>query len=437
MNFILRFSALQLFQLMRFMTTLVIGILLAKVFHLSTGEIALYEMLLFLGSFFSFFWTSAGIKSLLSLYPKVGLASAELIFNLALLLLLLGIITGSILYFGQNWIVRHFTSFQRVDHIGLISLILIASSPAALTEYVYLLEKKESLLITYGLVTYGLQLSILLTALYFQTGVEGIFKGLLLWSIIRLCWFLILLSRTFLQSKQKKKRLRISLKFQKMLLWLIFPLSLHMLVGGGMEYIDGFIVSGYFDEEGVFAVFRYGAREFPLVLILTSALTATLIPAAVLDQEGTAQNLKAETDRLSLMLYPASMVLMLLSSWLFPLVYNENFAASAPVFNIYLLVISSRILLPQVFIYARQDNYVLVISALAEVALNLVLSLYLVRDYGLEGIAFATVIAYMINKLILIAYTQFQLGVPVTAYVNVRRYLFFNALLMACFLIQN
>ena len=89
MNFL---NALQIFQIFRFGTTLLIGIVLIKVVGLSTAEIALYEVLLFLGNFVSFFWISAGQKGLLTLFPSYPIDQrGRLLFNIFLYTLFLTI----------------------------------------------------------------------------------------------------------------------------------------------------------------------------------------------------------------------------------------------------------------------------------------------------------------------------------------------------------
>jgi len=212
---------------------------------------------------------------------------------------------------------------------------------------------------------------------------------------------------------------------------------LHMLIGGGMEYVDGFIVTSHFEDTGMFAIFRYGAKELPLVTILTAALTATLIPLAVENQQLAIAKIKAEVHQLSRWLFPLTVILMLLSPYLFRLVYTDKFAESAQVFNVYLLIISSRLLLPQVIIYAQQHNFVLVWSAIIEVLVNLGLSLYLVQTHGLAGIAFATVIAYLLNKIILIGYVHFKFQIPLTDYLPVKSYFFYTIFLAFSFLIAQ
>ncbi|MFK7979364.1 MAG: hypothetical protein AB8G86_05250 [Saprospiraceae bacterium] len=427
-------NALQTFQLMRFATTLLIGILLARFFQLSTPEIALYEVLLFLGNFLSFFWISAGIKSLLSQFSKEKEAHSLLI-NLAFLLFILGVSAGGLLYFFQDFIIHQFTQYEELAHIGLISLFLVFNAPTAIIEYIYLLQKKEKAILWYGALIFSSQLLVIIIPLVFNWGLSGIFQGLLLWSILKFIWLLNVL----FSPKRNAANTKVSLNWLQLknLLLLMLPLSLHMLIGGGMEYVDGFIVTSHFEDTGMFAVFRYGARELPLVTILTAALTATLIPLAVENQPLAITKIKAEVHKLSRWLFPVTVLLILLSPYLFPLVYTDKFAESAQVFNVYLLIISSRLLLPQVIIYAQQHNFVLVWSAIIEVLINVGLSLYLVEIHGLVGIAFATVIAYLVNKIILIAYVHFTFKIPLTDYLPLKSYIFYNVFLIVGFLIAR
>lgn len=432
----MKINALQTFQLLRFVTTLFIGILLAKIFSVATADIAVYEVLLFLGNFLSFFWISASQKTLLSLFPQQKNQQAHLLWNMTFLMTLFGLLAGGILYGFQDIIVHQFTQFEQLEYLGLMSLIVVLIGPTSLTEFIYLLQKKEKAIVQYGIFLFGGQLLAVLLPLIFDWGLQGIFQALLVWNILKFIWLIkVLLAAYKIEKQTNPQTLKPSFNwpFQKNLLWLLFPLCLHMLIGGGMEYVDGFIVTSHFSEEGMFAVFRYGAKELPLVTILTAALAATLIPLAVENQTAAIDKIKTEVQQLSNWLFPVTMVLMIISPYLFPLVYNEDFADSAKVFNVYLLVISSRLLLPQVLIYARQHNFVLVWSAIIEVVINIGLSLYLVNSYELEGIAFATVIAYLVNKLILIGYNYWTFEIPLSDYLNIRSFVFWNVGLLICF----
>lgn len=70
---------------MQFGTAILIGILLAKS-GLTTGQISIYEALLFVASMYCFFWIVGGQNALLQLYPKLKEEQKQkAIFNVFLL----------------------------------------------------------------------------------------------------------------------------------------------------------------------------------------------------------------------------------------------------------------------------------------------------------------------------------------------------------------
>ncbi len=375
----------------------------------------------------SFFWLSAGQKGLLTLFPSYAEhQKGTLLFNLFLLLFGLAAIAAALLYFGQELLIQQLTTYPSLPYISLIAWYLLFNTPAQIIEYIYVLQKQDRQLVSYGVVIHILQLVAIIVPIAMGMGLEGVFQGLVLWSLLKFVWLWYLL--------YQYGSFELDTSLQKKVLLIMLPLSLHALLGGGMEYVDGFIVSSHFEEEKMFALFRYGARELPIVSILVAALVATMIPLAVEKESEAITTIKQKIHQLSNWLYPITIVLMVLSPILFPFVYNEEFSLSAKVFNIYLLVISSRILLPQVLIYSRQHNYVLVLSAIIELIINLSLSLYWVQLYGLEGIAFATLVAYMVNKIMLMGYVYFKMGISVHQYIHLTNYIFWNLLLVGVFL---
>jgi O-antigen/teichoic acid export membrane protein len=234
----------------------------------------------------------------------------------------------------------------------------------------------------------------------------------------------------------KESKFNLDFKLQKAFLLFSIPLMLHMFLGSGMEYIDGFLVTSQFEDPALFAKFRYGARELPLATILVGALTSAMIPEAVENMGATLIQVKERTKKLGHFLFPVSMILLLISPLLFPLVYSDDFKLSARIFNIYLLVLSSRILLPQIIIFGKQHNFILVWSALLELIVNIVLSILFIQYFGILGIAYATVIAYMVNKLIMIVYNYRTFNISPKAYLHLPSYFLYNAMLLICFVIS-
>ena len=423
-------KALQAFNLMRFGTTLLIGIWLAKS-GLPTRDISLYETWLFLGNIVTFFWMGGGHNALISLYPKLDSTKAQgtLLFQSFLLYTFLAGLAAGILGLAGDWIGPRFAHAERVPYLAWLCLFVIANIPSQLIHLFYLLRNQPTQILQYGVLSFGSQLLAVVLPIVLGAGLEGVFTSLVIWAILKYIWLVVLVLRFGKWS--------FDLSQLRQYIWLMLPLTLHILVGNSVEYTDGLIVANFFDDEKQFALFRFGARELPLTLLLVGGIVTGLIPLAARDVDAGMREVLDRTRRLAHWLFPLSAVLMFLSPFAFPLVYNSDFAVSAKVFNIYLLILSSRILLPQVLVISQQRNFILVLSALIETGINIGLSLWWVRIWGLEGRAMASVVAFLINKFNLIAYNRWRLEIPMSRYIPVRIWLLYSAGLLLCYLLVN
>lgn len=398
-------------------------------FGYAKEEIGTYELFFFLANVLTFFWTMGLKNALVSYFPSLNEnKQRKLFFNLAVLLLLLSFLAGGVLYLFQDYIAYLINGSDSIDHLLLIILYLILSAPSNFTEYYYLLKEKERSILSYGVVIFSLQVILLTIGILLQFEIKDLLLLMVSWAAIKFLWFLFVL--------YKNAHFKLDFKMQQAFLFFSFPLILHMLLGNGMEYVDGFLVN-YFYDEGTFALFRYGARELPLVTILAGALSTAMIPIAVTSLMKAMDDVKEKVSRLMNFLFPLSIILVLISPIVFPLIYDSEYNVSAQIFNIYLLVISSRILMPQIVLFAKRDNYFLSLSALIELIINVTLSLIFLKYFGLLGIAWATVIAYLFNKIMLIAFTWFKHKVALDSYINLKLYSFWLLLLMISYYIST
>ena len=181
--------------------------------------------------------------------------------------------------------------------------------------------------------------------------------------------------------------------------WL--SLSFYGVLASGAVMFDSWLVQWWFPDPSVFAIFRYGAREFPLVSTLAVALSSAMIPTLLADRELGLSQLRTRTRRIAVFLYPISLILIVVAEPLFIWVFSEEFAPAAPIFSAYLLLIMSQLILTNAIILARHRDSWLSRAALFELALNVIFSFLFVKYWGLQGIAWATVIAFMAEKILL------------------------------------
>ena len=397
--------ALQFFQVLRFGTFFLTGILFTKL-GLSTYDIGVYEALLFLGSVLSFFWLSGLTQSLLANYqPK---EKSKEFFNSFLVLSAISIVV----FIAFRLLITPYSFMANNPQVlyfySTFSFYLLFIGPSFLAEYILLLKEKANGLALYGIVAFGVQLASVVGPIAFGLGLEEALLGLVASSVVR---FLITLG---LLAKYADFKLDTS--YIKQFLVTAGPLVAATLLSGSAEYLDGFIVSKYFDE-GTFAVYRYGAKEFPLVLLLANAFSNGMVPkVAHQGVEKAVQIIKKESLKLMHLFFPISIGFMLVSQWAYLKLFNPDFAESAVVFNVYLLLVVSRLVFPQTLLIGLKKTKTIMLVAGLELAVNFGLSVLFVQQFGLVGIAFATVVASVLDKLVLMVMLKSSHGVSPTSY---------------------
>ncbi len=418
--------ALQFFQVLRFGTFFLTGILFTK-FGLSTYGIGIYESLLFLGSVLSFFWLSGLTQSLLANYqPK---ERSKEFFNAFLVLSGISVVV----FIAFRLLVTPYSFMANNPEIlafyGTFSFYVLLIGPSYLVEYILLLKEKANALAFYGIVAFGIQLAAVAGPIALGYGMQEAMYGLVLSAGFRFVVLLFLLL--------KYAEFKIDEGFIRQFLVTGAPLIAATLLSGSAEYLDGFIVSKYFDE-GTFAVYRYGAKEFPLVLLLANAFSNGMVPkVAQLGVKEVAATIKKESLRLMHLFFPISIGLMLVSTWLYPRLFNPDFIESAAVFNVYLLLVISRLVFPQTLLIGLKKTRTIMSVAGLELAVNFGLSLLLVQQFGLVGIAFATVIASVVDKLVLMVLLSKSEGISASIYWPWKWHLGYSVALALMFVLVN
>jgi O-antigen/teichoic acid export membrane protein len=430
-------SGLQLFQLMKPVVFLIISIVFTKS-HLTRAEIGQWEMFMFIAGLMSFFWVTGIIQSLLPLYHRNktyrkigdnGTSKSPEIFNAFLLLCvfsLLFFILGHTL--KNNFSVFHFSG--NVPYINLLLLYMLLSSPVCLIEYIYLLNNRSYRIFQYGVYTFSAQLILIIAPLLFGKDIIWSIYGLLAITGIRWIWLIILLRRY--------TEMTISVEFMKEHLYLGTPLILTTLISGSAQYTDGVIISAVYRDPAMFAWFRYGAKEFPLVLMLANGLSNAMLPEFSTRErmKESLAKIRAKSKRLMHLLFPSAMIMMLFTRWIYPRMFNPEFQKSADIFLIYSLLIIPRLVFPQTIIVGRKKTHISLIAAILELAINIPLSLLMIKwGYNIVGVALSTFIVYTIGKVFLCGYLWVKMNIKPSEYIPLRLYAFYCVLIGILFVL--
>jgi O-antigen/teichoic acid export membrane protein len=400
---------------MRLGTAVLTGILLAKS-GLSVSEIGAWEMLLYLSTILTFFWVTGLLQGIAPVFARLEAEARKVfIFNHFLLFCSISLVLFGLIWMGESWMSPWLTGMPEVPYFKWFAVYMLFNLPAFPVEYLYLLQEKPRKILLWGIASFGLYLIALILPLYGGQGLEGVIKALILLSLGKWLWAAALAFRL------GKFQLDTALILQ----YLAFcaPLMLSNVVSNMLILFDNWLVGWHYNDPAVFAVYRYGAREFPLATALVSALGTAMIPTIVSDLTSGLEALKVKSLRLMHWLFPLTMVLICVSKPLFPLIFNRDFADSADLFNIYLLTLASRVLLPATVVLAKGDSRNIFWVSLLELAVKFLLGFWFIQFWGLPGLAFSVVLSFWVEKLGLIWILERKHGIRTTDWLNWKWYL--------------
>ncbi|WP_295761771.1 oligosaccharide flippase family protein [uncultured Oscillibacter sp.] len=181
----------------------------------------------------------------------------------------------------------------------------------------------------------------------------------------------------------------------KALLAVSIPLGISAVVGALDLHLDQWIISTMMTPEE-FAVYTRGAQELPFVGAITGSISTVIIvdltKAAQKGEYTTAVDLfRKVSEKSSLFLLPAMVFFMAAARPLITLLYTEAYLEAVPVFQIYLLYMPIRVAQYSPFLIALGCSKLILWKASAELALNAVLSIFMVSHLGSIGAALATI----------------------------------------------
>jgi len=420
--------AMQMFQVMRTGSAVLTGVVLAKS-TLSTAEIGQWEILLYVGTTLTFFWVNGLLQSIAGVYAQAPESRRPaVLYNSFIVFCIIAAVVFLLLATGNDGVMRLITGAQEVPFSGWYALFLLFNLPSYPLEYVYLLRQKPAAIIAWGLFSFGLYLIALGVPVLCGYGLETGIKALSALAFLKFLWTLREISGFRWQWPD----------WHLIRQYTVFatPLILSSVVSNLMLLFDNWLVNWHYHDPAVFALYRYGARELPLVPALLFAVGASLIPVIAENQARGLSELKRRITGMMHILFPLNALAMLTSGWWFPLVFNNNFRESAVLFNIYLLTLCSRVLLPASILLSKGDSRSVFRVSLMEMAVKLILGLIFIHFFGLPGLAFSVVISFWVEKIGLIWLLERKYGIRTAEWLDWRWHLGYSALLIAIFVLS-
>lgn len=422
-------KALQFFHLLRQGSTILIAIILTKS-ALNADDIGVYELLLYLGYTFSFFWISGLIQGLLTTFPEKEEEEQRAIFlNAYLVFTGISALIFLILLGAEDAVLLFFTGKAELPYYHIFLFYFLFNLPTYLLENFYLLKNNPIGIVWFGIFSFGAHFVAVLLPVFLGLGLLWSFYALVALAVVKHIWLLFFLL--------KNARIEWKKTYVKEWLFVSAPLIVYAFIAGFNQSFGSWLVNFHYEgDQEVFAIFRYGARELPLAMAMATAFNAVMLPEVVKNIEQATIQIRQKSLKLLHLLFPISILLMLSSHWWFAIVFNADFQASALIFNVFLLILISRMMFPQTILIGLKANNAILVVSIVELTFNIVISFILVYYVGLIGVALGTVLAYSLEKLLLCIYLQYRFGIRLQDYVHLKWFSFYSLTLLACFLLS-
>lgn len=336
---------------------------------LDLGTIGKIEFLFLLGVSATSFIVNGTIQHFLS---KEELSPTHLFSNLFFVSFFLAILLMSLSYLKPDWLLSN-------GFILYSSTLLLSSG----IEPILLKNKEIKVQITQALMYYSILILAGIGLLFISIDWQYIF---VFWggvTVIRILWFL-----NFIKIR--------ALQFYSVG---IFSFLGYSFFATATQLIDQTLVKiWYLDEITFFAIFRYGAREIPLLSILSSSFSNSKIPFVEANSSFYA-TFRKKSIWILLLLFSISFVSISTSNVWFTFLFGNLFKDAIVLVDIFALLTISRTLFPQVFALGLGYEKQVFKISIIEFLLNLLLSVLFINWWGLEGVAIATIIAFLFEKI--------------------------------------
>ncbi|MFZ1081473.1 MAG: oligosaccharide flippase family protein [Candidatus Kryptoniota bacterium] len=324
----------------------------------------------------------------------------------------IGILTGIFLIVFAPVIASLFNSSVLTEYLRIFAVYAVVSSPAFMFESVFVNEKRVGLLLAGNIL-----ISVLLAGMVFISAIVFHNLSIVFWSVVMVGLVKSIFLFIFL-SKENKLTSQKLLPVVRLQLLYAGPIFVSSIIGTISNQIDRYLVTLFFSPDQ-FAVYAIGAKEIPMIAVITGSASAVLFPtfSELGSREMRGQFVTTWRNSISktgLFLLPMMVFLFFSTKDFMFFFFGEKYVASAAVFRIFLLLLPLRLAFysPALLMLGKQKLYMY--SSLVEVLLSAGASYFLMRTYGLEGVAVGKVVvtyvevAFLITVLIVILKTNLK-----------------------------
>lgn len=273
--------------------------------------------------------------------------------------------------------------------------------------------------VAYAISDIGRALSMLLPALVWRR-LDALFAGAILFAAVRAAWAVIACRREF------GAELRADPPYLGLQLRYALPLQLAAALEIAQANFHSYVVAGRFDP-ATFAVYSIGCLQIPLVdLVASSACNVMMVrmrQRMAPDEPAAIMPIWRDTARkLALLLVPLLCLLGLAAHDLITVLFTDVYAASVPVFRIWLLVLLLAAVPVHGPLRVLDDTRVLALQTFAKLLIVAVFTIPFLAIFGLPGAVLVALAAMLFGKSLLLVRLAKRTGSPLARVLPWRSY---------------
>jgi O-antigen/teichoic acid export membrane protein len=333
------------------------------------------------------------------------------IFQSMGLLGLFGGLIGLGLFFGADFLGRIWHSDQLPSLLRVFALYPALMLPVVAVESVFMTFNRISTLFLFNVITKTIVFFVVVTPIYLGYSMVSAIYAWTLFAGIQLAAAIWLMQKVMGEApiRFEKKWLVEQIKY-------VFPLAAAAILGALGLNTDKVVVSTLGNPE-IFAIYSNGAIELPMVGVIGGAVTMTLLPIMNLyaKEKRTEEFLGLwyrSQIKVAFVLFPIWIYFMFFANEAIVLLFSRTYIESVIIFQIYLLLVPSRLCTFNRILAPLNKNWIYAISHAIQLVTGCILCYVGFTKYGTIGVAAGAVMSVYINILFLAYVSAKFLNIP-------------------------
>jgi O-antigen/teichoic acid export membrane protein len=393
-------------------TAIGIAAAMITVRYLSKESYAVYLQIMFLLNLVVMILTFGMPRSVYYFFPRVKDRKKFVLFSL-LICNLLSLLFFIIICFFGNYLLSYISKTSILPYIYFLAIYIMLSSNGQIVNSVLMCNQKGKLLAVMSIIFSFISFIFTIIPVIFGLDLYGLFGGLLIAYIIRYIingYLSLTTTSGNLSAIKKPEYLKDQLKY-------MLPIGFTSIIIIISSSVDRMIISLYMDVQN-FAFYDRGAMQIPILSSLSISVGSAILPSLVfLYKENRFKDFLKywhnSIEKIALVIFPSFSLFYIIAYQIITLLYTEAFSLSVPVFKIYLFNFLTTITIFGNIFNASNKNIIPFWIQLFICCVAIPISIILIRNYGIIGAAFASILKNYMETFLNIVSLSYVLNISI------------------------